>query len=333
MQSLHAERTFVCKSSARALWPVLTDTERMNRAVGLGSIELQDLSNASAARYLATTHVGGLPMRYEERPYEWEFPSRFTVFRKMQSGPMKELEIEHILEERSDGSTDVRIHLRVLPRSALFRPLLKIIGDRTVERFQLETERVDRALHRGRSLPSVGKAHRVKKRVLSRAVEELKRSESASICSRLRDLVATGSDVDVSRIRPYALADEWEEDRTEVLQACLKAVRTGLLELRWEIVCPSCRTATDVLPSLDQLTQHGSCQLCDLGFDLDLDASVEVTFAPAEAIRKVDSGPYCIGGPARTPHVVSQAILPPKGAGHPARSSRGGRVPIVRAGR
>jgi adenylate cyclase len=30
-------------------------------------------------------------------------------------------------------------------------------------------------------------------------------------------------------------------------------------------------------------------------------------------VREVDPGPYCLGGPARTPHVVAQAILPARG--------------------
>jgi class 3 adenylate cyclase len=98
-----------------------------------------------------------------------------------------------------------------------------------------------------------------------------------------------------------------------VLGVCLSAVRAGLLDLRWEIICPSCRTASDVLPSLASLSEHGACQLCDLEFALDLEDAVEATFAPARAIRDLDDGPYCIGGPARTPHVLAQAVLPAEG--------------------
>jgi class 3 adenylate cyclase len=36
-----------------------------------------------------------------------------------------------------------------------------------------------------------------------------------------------------------------------------------------------------------------------------------VSFRPAPAVRKVDEGPYCIGGPARTPHVIAQAVVAP----------------------
>src|SRR5262249_52218425 len=129
--------------------------------------------------------------------------------------------------------------------------------------------------------------------------------DRASTVDRLVAFVRDGADFDVSRMRPFELADAWGEDRRAVLGVCLSAVRAGLLVLRWEIVCPSCRPATAVLPSLSELSEHGACQLCDLEFALDLEDAVEATFAPAQAVREVDVGPYCIGGPARTPHVLA----------------------------
>src|SRR5439155_11267115 len=89
------------------------------------------------------------------------------------------------------------------------------------------------------------------------------------------------------------------------------AVRAGLLELRWEVVCPSCRTAAERLPTLASLEAHGECHMCDLSFGLDFDESVEATFQPTVSVRRVDSAQYCSGGPMRAPHIVAQAILPP----------------------
>jgi len=91
----------------------------------------------------------------------------------------------------------------------------------------------------------------------------------------------------------------------------LSAVVSGLLELRWDLVCPSCRTASDRQTSLGDLPTAGHCQLCDLSYEIELDRAVEATFLPAPALRKPEPGPFCIGGPMRTPHVVAQSILPP----------------------
>jgi hypothetical protein len=69
------------------------------------------------------------------------------------------------------------------------------------------------------------------------------------------------------------------------------------------------------MTSLAELDEHGSCLLCDLSFGLDLDESVELVFSPAQAVRVVDKGPDCFGGPARTPHVLAQTVLPAGGSG------------------
>jgi hypothetical protein len=80
------------------------------------------------------------------------------------------------------------------------------------------------------------------------------------------------------------------------------------------VICPSCRTAAERLPTLNALAGHGECHLCDLSFGLDLDESVEATFLPTAMVRRVDPGRYCMGGPALTPHVLAQFMG--KGAEH-----------------
>ena len=104
----------------------------------------------------------------------------------------------------------------------------------------------------------------------------------------------------------------------------LHGVPAGLFELRWAIVCPSCRTASELATSLDEVKPEGHCQLCDISFELDLDRAVEATFVPHEAVRKVENQMFCIGGPARTPHVWAQTNVEPNEARpSPRRASRG----------
>src|SRR5436853_609704 len=44
-----------------------------------------------------------------------------------------------------------------------------------------------------------------------------------------------------------------------------------------------------------------------------MDRAVEATYRPSDAVRRIDIGPYCIGGPAMTPHVLAQQIVPAGG--------------------
>jgi class 3 adenylate cyclase len=49
-------------------------------------------------------------------------------------------------------------------------------------------------------------------------------------------------------------------------------------------------------------------------FTANFDQSVELTFTPNAAIRRVPRVDYCVGGPQVTPHVVAQLLLPPGGS-------------------
>ncbi len=312
MTTVVSELTVACRSDVRRMWEALTDTERLNRALGMSRLAARPLRDASAARYLVSTRLGGLPVEYEERPFEWIYPRAFRVQRHMRTGPLRELTVAYTLEPRADGGTDVKLQLTLEPRFGVLGPFVRLMGEITRRSFEEVIRQMDAA-----SDGLVPPAHRteVVASAFHRAETALRAAPEGheDIADRLVAFVRDAPDLDVSRIRPFALADAWHDDRRAVLGACLSAVRAGLLDLRWEIVCPSCRTATDVLPSLASLTDHGACQLCDLEFAVDLEDAVEVTFAPAHAIREVDIGPYCIGGPARTPHVLSQSILPPSG--------------------
>jgi len=105
-----------------------------------------------------------------------------------------------------------------------------------------------------------------------------------------------------------------------------------LLELSWELVCPSCRTGTESAEALSELPVSGHCQLCDLSFELELDRAVEATFRPSRSLRTLATGPYCIGGPRRTPHVVAQTLLEPGGKAELVAPSEPGRYRLFLRG-
>lgn len=315
MSVIAVERTVECKSDVCSLWNALADTERMNRAVGLDRVDFEPLEGAGAARFLASTNLGGFDVQYEERPFEWQYLKRFAVERIMRGGPAARVVFGVGFEVLpNDAGTRVRIHTEVTPRIGLLTPIIRLSAGRSMRKFEDEVRRIDFSLRaRGRP-PKQVPAGAVDEEALSRIATALKDGADPELVDKLVAVVAEASDVDASRIRPFALADEWKRDRTEVLTLLLRGVKEGLVELRWEMVCPSCRTATASVPTLGELKDHGACQLCEIDFDLAMDEALEATFAPRPTIRDVDVGPYCIGGPARVPHVFSQAVLPSKGA-------------------
>ncbi|APR84300.1 Adenylate cyclase [Minicystis rosea] len=326
MTAVVSEIAVRCRSDVHRVWEALADTERTNRILGMSKLALEPIEGASAARYLVRTSLGGLPVEYEERPFEWLYPRRFRILRRMRSGPLDTLDLSFDLAPRADGGTDVKLRLALAPRVRLLAPFVRFMAGVTMRGFEDYIARVDASLAAGREV-AIPRRAKAQSAALDRAEKALRAAEPgrAAIVDRLLAHVADADDFEASRIRAFALADAWREDRTAVLGVCLSSVRAGLLDLRWEVVCPSCRTATDVVPTLASLSEHGACQLCDLDFALDLEDAVEATFAPARAVRELDVGPYCIGGPARTPHVLAQSILPARGTatlGAPADEGR-----------
>ncbi len=141
-------------------------------------------------------------------------------------------------------------------------------------------------------------------------------SVDLDLAKRLAQFIVVAPDVAVSRIRPFELADDWGVDRRRLVSVCLKGVLAGMLELSWDIICPSCRTLSSRVATLSQLEQQTHCHLCDITIQVDFDRAVEATFRPTECVRPLEDRPYCIGGPFRTPHVVAQAVLPAGGTVH-----------------
>lgn len=330
------ERVVPCKAEAAALWPHITDTERLNRAIGLGRIRLTPNDDDSAARHLVSTVSGGFPLEYEERPYEWVEPKRFSVRRDVRRGLVTRLTNTFELSPAAGGGTEVTVRVAAQPKYGVVSPVLRLQVARFLGRIAAQVEQIDRELGKkdgsGAALGRGDVAVEALERLAKGFLEGLGQSER-SAGRKLVELVRGGSDLDVDRIRPFELADAWGEPRAAVLGACLHAVGAGLLELTWDLVCPSCRTASERIRSMTELGAHAHCQLCDISFDLDLDQAVEATFRPTEGVRVVDEGPYCIGGPARTPHVLAQAILPASGAVELGAPSKAGRYRLfVRGG-
>ena len=311
------ERVVELSSERSQVWCAIGDTERMNRAVGLGPLRVSPNEDASAARYLVRTVSGGFPLEYEERPFEWVENERFRVHRVLRHGLLRWMTNEFTLAVSASGGTSVKFTLAVEPRYALFGPVAKIQLGRFADRIVRELSQVDADVRDGKTACFRTARSPVDELSLERTaktLEQLLSPERLELGRKVARHVRDASDSEASRIRPFELADLLAEDERETLAVCLYAVKAGLLDLSWELVCPSCRTGTDSASALSDLPAAGHCQLCDLSFELSLDRAVEATFRPSPSLRTLDAGPYCIGGPRRTPHVVSQAILEPQGS-------------------
>ena len=326
MDAVVVTRSINLSSPPDKVWPLLSDTDRFNRVLGMGEVHYRpvDAGSKSGARFVAETRAGGFRLTYDELPFEWTRGRAFSVHRVMHGGPVRSLTWRCTLdptrasegEGALEGGTRATLRLEIVPRLRLFRPIAWLNATQFATRFIGLAASVDAHVAGGEASPYTGPVTPSDPERVHAAVTRLKSEGVApSLANRIGALVHGAADADVVRIRPFEEADRWGEDRRATLGAFLRAVPVGLVELRWGLVCPSCLTSTDEARSLDEITSDAHCQLCDITYELDLDRAVEATFRPHPALRRVPQAAFCMGGPARTPHVMAQGTVPANGEG------------------
>jgi class 3 adenylate cyclase len=305
--------TRVSMASAPAdVWPLITDTDRTNRIL-LGKPAVYrpiEKGTKSSARFVAETSIAGFSMAYEEAPFEWTLNKSFSVYRKMRSGVLRAYTFGITLEPTPAGGTAATVRLELEPRHWLLRPVIEHQAKRVVQGMAHLAEEIDAHLRDNAPSPFLKPISPANESRIAHAGRELaKRALDPKAVKTVLDLLRDGADSDLVRIRPFELAERSKLDHRETLRVLLHAVTVGVVELRWALVCPSCRTANDQVSSLAEIGNGGHCQLCDISYGIELDRAVEATFRPHPSVREVQDQMFCIGGPWRTPHVLVQANL------------------------
>ena len=216
------------------------------------------------------------------------------------------------LEPREGGGTTLVYEVRVRPRGLLGLPAVALqIGVLSRRRFMSVLRAYDRASSAGADAPApkTELAPGAAGRIAAARKAMTAAGAAGDDVDRLCSVVTDHDELTVASLRPYALADAWGRGRRELLELFLLATRHGLLELRWELLCPLCRGSAATETSLDAVAGTVHCETCRIDFSADVSRSVEVTFRPTEAIRPVTHAEFCVGGPQVTPHVVAQQLL------------------------
>lgn len=309
-----------------ALWPFVADTDRFGVDTWLPT--LHRLSWPEPGRKPSETRVRnrrhmlrlyrfGVPVEWEEEPFEWVRPQRFSVLRRYRRGPVKEMRVVAELTPTGENSTHLVYEVWARPNGILgLAAIPGQIGILSGYAFDKAFRKYAKTVARGGTILLDLPAQRLKLPGLDGRIEQLRRRLTQagigdSVAGRLAETLMQADDFNISKLRPYVLADHWQVSRKEMLEACLLATRAGVLDLRWDIVCPSCRGAKASSQHLIELNTEMHCDSCRLDFKADFDRLIELTFRPNPAVREVHTGEYCVGGPQITPHIVAQLLVAP----------------------
>jgi class 3 adenylate cyclase len=319
-REFHYRWVFDLKSSPESLWPFIADTNRFNRDTGVPKIEVERSRNPLRnARRKVRLSVYGMDVEWEEQPFEWVRPLRFGIERVYSKGPMARMRALAELVPKEGGGTTVTYEVRATPGNLIGVAAIPLqIKLKSGPRFRSAFRKYDELAFAGVD-PALSDSEQPlpesdRSRIDALGEKLLRESDQSSevkdVIDRLVDFLTTADDFAVARIRPYQLADNWNLSRRLVLETCLRATRVGLLDLRWDILCPMCRGAKDTGSSLRDIPAEGHCPTCKIDFTANFDRYVELTFKPNAGIRLVALEDFCIGSPQKTPHVVVQQLLP-----------------------
>ena len=77
-REFHYRWVFDLSSSPERLWPFVADTNRFNRDTGVPEIEIEPgKKRLRNARRRVRLSIYGMPIEWEEQPFEWVRPGAF----------------------------------------------------------------------------------------------------------------------------------------------------------------------------------------------------------------------------------------------------------------
>lgn len=296
-----------------ALWPVLSDTSRMNRALGFGEMHFEE---RDGARW-GSSRNGGVLHTWVEVPWEWVAERWIAATRVYTRGFAKVLYAVMRLEARGEG-TRLHLYWGAIPRGIVGALALRL-GMRSIERAYRRVlpdiaARVASARPALPPPPPPPLSEDARARLSAQRDALLARGLPVACVDALVAWIREGDEMDLHRIQIRERARAWSLPERELLRTALHATRAGLLTLSWDTICPHCRGVRDENPSLSQLRASSRCEACDIEFRTDTPESVEVTFRVHPSIREVPEVLYCSAEPAKKDHVRVQRTLGPGAA-------------------
>lgn len=294
----------------QTLWPFISDTSRMNRALGTAEMTF---SERDGKRY-GSSKTGGVRHEWLEVPWSWVAEQWLASTRIYERGFMR---VNHAIQHLEPTPTGTRLYLYfgVVPRGAvgaaamrLGLPAIKRAYDRVLPALAAQLDQQQPGILQ---LPPPPLSAEAEARLRAGREQLVAEGLPGDAIDRLLEWIRSGDQADLHRIQIRERARTWKLPEIDLLRTALHATRAGLLDLSWDTICPHCRGLRDETGSLAQVQAQAHCEVCEIDFTTDAAEAIEVTFRVHPSIREVPELLYCSAEPARRDHVRVQRMLAP----------------------
>lgn len=291
------------EASPAAVWALMSDTERFNRAAGFDFRFEEQPQPDGSTRRLGTARFVGMSLRWEERPFQHRVNQWYRWERLFLDGPAERV-VGTLRLRPAQGGTDLVYSVEVYPRWAVATPIAWF--ELNVRTKPTLTRVIDAcvALLRGVGLPLEPPPPPLSGEARGLLYERLATLPDAAFASALGRFVEEAPLSEQDRISPPRLARAWGMPGDQVTTGCLAAVRAGVLTMGWELLCPLCLGPKQRIARL-HAAGRVHCPSCNIRYDGTFADSVGVSFRTAPALRDFEVPVVCVGSPARTPAVLA----------------------------
>jgi class 3 adenylate cyclase len=317
---------FELDASADELWPWVSDTSRMNRAMGVTGMEFSEKDGVLHG----SSRNAGVLQEWVEVPWVWVAERALVSIRRYSRGFAHIARGIYEIEPLGERRVRYSVYFGWIPRGLWQRALLRIAMNQLHESYKGVLARIEASLRE----KSKGSPYRIsapplpadaEARLLALTPRLAQSGVSAELIERLTDLVRRGDEMDLHRIQLLPLARRWRAREDELLHLFLSATRAGILSLSWDVICPHCRGVREEARTLGEVPPKGECAVCNIDFETASDNAIEITFHVHPSIREVPKLWFCSAEPATKPHIKLQQRLSPKSHAELATLLRPGR--------
>ncbi len=316
-RTVSVESRVIVPNPPEELWPFVADANRMDHAVGLPQAVFTRVTRPEGGEKTWGEYRRWRIRiaRWIEHPFEWERPRYYAVIREYDAGPVRRFFGGAEMTTSAKG-TIIRVFSEFTPKNVLAELFVRLyVAPISLRRARRQYLAISTFLS-GRSIDPFPYLNVGPDKIDSNQVQHgMLRLEALGAppetCQRLHHTLTEWPDEDVAGMRPLQLAEHWHTDDRDTLQTFLKATEAGMLEMHWELLCPSCRGVKAEASKLRDLNATGYCAACNLPFAASIDENIEARFYPNPTVRSFHTGAYCVGSPMNTPHRHAQTTLNP----------------------
>lgn len=298
------ERTLPTRSK-RAAWAVFSDTDRFNRAAGLGFSFRREVDDDGRVLQVGSVKRLGLHIEWVDEPFEFVAPDWFRSVRTFRTGPLKRLTTTVRLHHSTEA-VHLQYDIELLPAHWAARPLVLLDAKTSIA--PLIGKIIDQAASQlgGDPLPyAVPPPLDAQAEALVRSLSDLTSGD------RLAQTLRTGDLRTQDRLRPLELARKWATDEEVVVRDMLTAVERGVLVMQFALLCPRCQGTDNRRQSFELHRAEMHCPSCQIRYDGTFPDSVEVSFRPAPDVREFEVPLDCVNSPAHARHVLARTHIDP----------------------